>query len=160
MAEPAADAQFYFEKTVTEVFDAKVELAPFLGIPYEGEKVYATNDQVRPPRATGFAYKATTNGQTRSRPPVWPLVLGGTIVDGSVIWEAVFIGTANAATIASTNVPAVAGITLGAESTSGTRVTIRISDGTLGVTYRISLEVTTSTGEVVEAKIDVYIKSE
>lgn len=154
---------FLFEKTATEKYDAKFEAARVLAYYWEPGKTQSLNDHVRPPRETGFAYKASelaSPAQTARRPPVWPTVLGGIVKDGSVQWEAVPIDSNSADSIASINVPAVTGLTIGASSFSGTRVVVRIEGGTVGETYVVSVEITTSTGEVIEVKLEVFIKGE
>ena len=40
------------------------------------------------PAATGFLYEATTSGTTGVAPPAWPLTVGGTAADGTVVWTA------------------------------------------------------------------------
>lgn len=159
----ASEAEFSFEKTATEEYDAKVEASRLLAFYWEPGTVYATDAHVRPRLETGFAYKAiqvVSDAQTQRRQPVWPTLLAGQVKDGSVIWEAVAIDGNSTDSIASVNVPAVAGLTIGTATFVGTRITIPISGGTVGVTYRVSVEITTSTGEVFEAKIDVFIKDE
>jgi len=50
----------------------------------------AVVDQViAPVSPNGFVYKATVAGTTGTAEPAWPLVAGGTVVDGSVTWQAV-----------------------------------------------------------------------
>ena len=50
----------------------------------------AVVDQVIAPLSpNGFVYKATVAGTTGTAEPAWPLVAAGTVVDGSVTWEAV-----------------------------------------------------------------------
>lgn len=157
------EPEFSYEKTETEAFDAKVEVSRLLAFYHEPGKVYALNDHVRPLRETGFAYKQTATGlnpQTSRRPPVWPVVFAGIVKDGSVTWEAVAIDGNSADSIASVNVPSVIGLTIGSVTFSGTRITVPISGGTKLVTYTVSVEITTSTGEVFEVKIEVFVKSE
>jgi hypothetical protein len=37
----------------------------------------------------GFLYKATNTGTTAATAPVWPTTIGGTVVDGTVTWQAI-----------------------------------------------------------------------
>jgi hypothetical protein len=47
-------------------------------------------DIIIPPTFTGFNYKCLTTGTSGSVEPVWPTVIGGTVVDGTTEWEAVY----------------------------------------------------------------------
>lgn len=50
----------------------------------------AVVDQVIAPLSpNGFVYKATVAGTTGTAEPAWPLVTAGTVVDGTVTWQAV-----------------------------------------------------------------------
>lgn len=42
---------------------------------------------IRPTTGNGFYYTATVGGTTGGTEPVWPLVSGATVVDGSVTWQ-------------------------------------------------------------------------
>ena len=44
---------------------------------------------VQPNPASGYYYECIVAGTTSSSPPTWPVVLGGTVVDGSVHWQCV-----------------------------------------------------------------------
>jgi hypothetical protein len=50
---------------------------------------HTLNTLVQPTVANGFYYKATTAGVSGLTQPVWPLVLGATVVDGGVTWTCV-----------------------------------------------------------------------
>lgn len=49
---------------------------------------YSGGDYVRPNRPTGFAYQAS-GGTSAAADPRWPVVLGLTVVDGSITWTCV-----------------------------------------------------------------------
>jgi hypothetical protein len=70
-------------------FSISLEGSAFVNI-WQGGKVYALGDRVRPNRANGFEYECTTAGQTKAlggvREPRWPTVVGQEIPDGSVVW--------------------------------------------------------------------------
>jgi len=51
-----------------------------------GLTLYATGAFVVPTVENGFCYEATTGGTTLVGEPVWPLVPGNTVVDGTVTW--------------------------------------------------------------------------
>jgi hypothetical protein len=64
---------------------------------------YAVEDLVKRLTGTGiFWFKATVAGTSAGTEPTWPVVLGGTVVDGSVTWTAIrarrLIGTVSAVT--------------------------------------------------------------
>ena len=50
--------------------------------------VYSAGEEVSPATATGFVYRCTTGGTTGATHPTWPTTDGGTVVDGTVHWEA------------------------------------------------------------------------
>lgn len=62
-----------------------------LRIKWVASKLANTNDYVIPTPAedTGLWYKATTFGLTGLIEPDWPIIVGGTVVDNQVTWEAV-----------------------------------------------------------------------
>ena len=47
---------------------------------------YQSSEFIRPKRATGFSYEATTAGLSGKIEPVWPRTVGETKTDGSVVW--------------------------------------------------------------------------
>lgn len=151
---------FRFEKTETENYSAKFNTARLLEYKWTQGNEYAVNDHVRPSRATGFAYKATTGGQSAFREPKWPTTLAGTVTDGSVTWEAVAVDANSTDSPASVNLVAPAGVTVGLAVIDGMWISVPISGGTKGRTYEISVEITTSASEVFEEKLEVYVKGE
>jgi len=56
---------------------------------WEASTVYVTNRHVSSTVLSDFYYKATVAGTTGGSEPTWPVVLGNTVVDGTVTWEAV-----------------------------------------------------------------------
>lgn len=56
--------------------------------------IYAITERVRPTPAkrTGYEYEATTPGQVGVEEPAWPVVVGETVLDGSVVWTCRAIG--------------------------------------------------------------------
>src|SRR5262245_43428636 len=50
---------------------------------------YALGAVRRPTVPNGFQYRVTTAGTSAGAQPVWPLVLGGTVVDNTVTWTCV-----------------------------------------------------------------------
>jgi len=50
---------------------------------------YALSDKKGPTVPNGFYYDCTTAGTTGAIEPVWPVVLGGTVTDGTVVWTCI-----------------------------------------------------------------------
>lgn len=148
------------EKTETELYKAKLQYARLLEYSWQPGREFALNEYVRPSGANGFAFKATTAGQSASTEPRWPTTLAATVTDGSITWTAVAIDSNSRDSISSINAVVPSGITVSTPTNSGSRVLFDISGGTKGSTYIISIEVTTSTSEVFEDKVEVFIKSE
>lgn len=66
-------------KTVLDVFAR----------PWLPETFYVTNRHVRPTDANNFFYFAQNVGVTGPNEPIWPEAIGGTVLDGTITWEAV-----------------------------------------------------------------------
>lgn len=139
-----------FEKNANSVRLIKLELFDQLASFWAPGRKQALDSHIRPPRSTGFAYKANPAGTTGSRPPTFPTVLAGVVVDGEVTWTAVAAGT-NAITAMSAP-SEVAFVPTGA-LTAGTptiadgeatnsRIEVMLNnDGVVGITYRASISV-------------------
>jgi uncharacterized phiE125 gp8 family phage protein len=63
----------------------------YIGDTWVKETAYAENDQVMPVSGNGLVYYASTAGTTAAIEPAWPLTIGGTITDGTVIWTCIGI---------------------------------------------------------------------
>ena len=157
-----ASVNFSLEKTETEAYAVKFKCARELEYAYlwQPGDVYAIDDYVRPTRSNGFAYKATTAGQSANSEPRWPKALAQTKPDGSITWQTVAVDANSSDSIASVNIPTVTGITIGTAAISGTDVLFDVSGGENGRHYEISVEITTSAGQVFEEKITVSIVGE
>ena len=79
-------------------------------------------DIVVPTVTNGYYYKATSPGKSGATEPVWPTTIGGTVTDGTVIWEAVAYNLLSpSVTISSSTFTASDGVTLTSPTfTSGT----------------------------------------
>jgi phage tail sheath gpL-like len=62
--------------------------ASFTGSTWTASTAYTSSPAqfVQPATANGFYYKCTTAGTTGSSPPVFPVVVGTTVTDGSAVW--------------------------------------------------------------------------
>ena len=54
----------------------------------EPNTVYAASDIVAVPDQ-GFYFQAENAGKTAGNNPIWPLLEGGTVRDGSIVWKAI-----------------------------------------------------------------------
>jgi len=110
----------------------------------DGNRPYSANTFVRPTKANGFDYEATTAGTTAENEPRWPTTAGQTVVDGSVTW------TARVASGSSINTPGIVsstsdpvGLTVsGASVADLTRVNATYSGGVDGQQYDAVFTVT------------------
>lgn len=98
---------------------------------------FATNEYARPNLATGFAYQATTAGTSALREPRWPVALGATVNDGSVVWTCT---VANSNGINALSAPSAVsdptGMTISAVSISETsKILATYSGGSAGQSY-------------------------
>lgn len=127
----------------------------------EPGKAYLSGVFVRPPEPTGFEYEATSAGQTSADDEIeWPIVLGGTVQDGSVVWTARVgppTGQEAVDTISTHSVSSPAGITDDGGTLDGTNVDVALSGGTPGETYLIDIEIITSAGDEYIETIELVV---
>jgi hypothetical protein len=58
------------------------------GPPVVRNTAYAVGDRVTPASPNGFAYECTTAGTSHATTePTWPLIVGKTVTDGTVVWK-------------------------------------------------------------------------
>lgn len=114
--------------------------------------------RVRPISPTGFEYEATTGGQTGRKEPIWPLVIGQTVTDGSVVWTCRAVSTASlSATVSNVAWSADAGLTISSESLQGQSARALVSGGAEGQTYRVTAEATCSDGTKAVGEVFIEI---
>lgn len=119
---------------------------------------FALNAIVRPQRVTGFYYEATTAGKTKAHYPVWPIVAGATVLDGSVIWTARHPADVTVPTVSSALWTVPAGITKDSQSETATHTHITLSGGTAGEDYLLTCRMTPSSGNPEERSITVPVR--
>jgi hypothetical protein len=114
---------------------------------------------------TGFEYLCTSGGRTGSEEPAWPRVIGGSVVDGSLTWQAQAISFDSLVErIASDTWTASdpVGLTTAAVApvdTAGLQQTAVIcSDGEVGETYIVENEVVTTLGLEYMARLELTIE--
>lgn len=134
-----------FEQDPADVLDYAVDFSAECVRYRLPDTTYALNTCVRPAKATGMQYRATTAGRSGTEEPRWPVTVGQTVQDGSVVW------TAEAATTASlvrqvqsaTWVPDT-GLTASNPTTDADAcaASANISGGVLGQSYLVRVAMT------------------
>jgi len=134
-----------YEQDPAETLDYSAEFSGHCSRLREPDTDYATGTRVRPARANGFQYNASTGGRTGTNEPRWPASIGATVQDGSVTWTCEAISDASLKrTVTTAAWTADAGITVGTTATAGTKSTALLSGGTLGQRYLIRCTATCS----------------
>jgi hypothetical protein len=140
-----------------------VDLSSRLRVFWLPGREYAVNDAVRPKVAQGFAFENLgVPGQSGATEPIWPTLLGGTVVDGSLTWTAVIPGTNALDPIASVVWSIVNGDgTLSVVSPIHTNeeVTAAFAGGIPGTTYRIQGLIATVAALVYDLNFDLQVDS-
>jgi hypothetical protein len=112
------------------------------------------NSRIRLTRAQsrGVQFRATNDGVTGRREPPWPTVSGQTVLDGTVVWEAEPVDNSSLQmTIASSDWPAVSGLTLSLAADTDLVYQILVEGGTDGQDYDVRHRVTLSDGQSKES---------
>lgn len=85
--------------------------------------VYALDDCARPMVSrNGFTYRCTQAGTSGENEPVWPIISGESVADGSVIWQAV-------SCLAIANTSIVSADFAKADAASGRKITVAKKTG-------------------------------
>jgi hypothetical protein len=118
--------------------------------------------RVRARVVSGFEYEATAGGQTSAREPIWPKVIGGTVVDGSVTWTCVALSTDSLiATVSGAAWSAGAAITITSPVLYGQVATAMLEvaeDDTDGTDQQVTVTATLSDGGVIPAVIFLPVR--
>jgi hypothetical protein len=138
---------------------------PMLANFWNRDTVYPLNSYVRARNQSMLAYQATTGGVSGPTEPPWPVVEGGTIYDGTVIWTAIAASTYGVS-VPSTPVVAVtpAGLTLGTptlvdgESPSSV-VQVLIQGGVTNTRYRVTCQISVGS-EIFKGTLIVPVDNE
>ncbi len=160
------EPDFVIEKTATELWPVEAPLLILLGHFWRPETDYALNDTRLPTDSNGYQFKASNAGRSGAVEPKefqkkgFRITVGDSVVDGSITWVAEVASATSRDSIASVNTVVPTGLTVSAPTISGTVVSFNVSGGAVGQKYRISIEYTFASGEIVEHKIDVLIKDE
>jgi hypothetical protein len=138
-----------FEQDPTDTLDYYVDFTAACARVRKPNFDYPTGTRVRPAKATGFQYNASTGGHTATSEPRWPTTAGGTVTDGSVVWTAEAVSTTSLERqLSSAAWTPDSGLTKAGESTFGTIATANLSAGTLGQSYLVRVAGTMSDGTV------------
>lgn len=116
--------------------------ANFIGhcIRYREENTaYGLGAVVEPLATTGFQYRATTAGRTSKSEPRWPVIVGQTVKDGSVVWTCEQPDGASLQRTLSSTTWTGTGLTIGTPADASTESVALISGGTLGQTYEVTI---------------------
>ena len=80
------------------------------------------------------------------------------VLDYAADWDVPFDSWLNGQTIASVAWTVPAGLTKGAESNTTTVAQVRLSGGTVGVTYTVTCRITTNTGQIEDRSFRVVVR--
>lgn len=150
-------------KTADEVKLRGFDFTAFLQNLWTRATVYVLDEVVRPPRANGYQYRATTGGQSGASAPNFRATDGALVADGTVVWTAEPIDNASLrATIAGSVWTADdSGVTFSGEAIDSAggrqRTSANIHGGTAGATYTVINTVTMDDGTVEEMGIALEV---
>lgn len=112
-------------------------------------------------KAVGFEFEPTTPGRTGLRPPVFPAVLGSSVVDGSVVWTCRAISSASLLrTISGTPTWETDhdAVTFSGEMVSGLKAIAKMSGGENDEDYVITVTAETSDGLVIPQTVILPVR--
>lgn len=134
-----SDPDFVFPSISKNEGDSKpVELNLFRWCAnyWRANELFPNSETIRPAIATGFAYQSA-GGTSAAREPIWPKVLGATVLDGSVTWTCVAADTNGInALSAPSGTSEPTGLTISSVSASeSTKIIATYIGGSLGQDY-------------------------
>lgn len=126
---------------------------------------FSTGAIVRAPADTGFYYVATplgskAYGRTSAHNPHWPRANGETVIDGSILWTAVYPADAGVPQVDSAVWTVPAGLTKNSQSETGIITYITLSGGTDGEDYEVTCTMTPTVGNPIDQTIVVPVRSQ
>ena len=150
-------------KTAAEVKLKGWDYTGFLAKVWTASTIYLTDEVVRPKRANGFQYRASSDGQSGPSAPNFTARDGALVADGTVVWVAEAIDNASlrATIAASVWTASDTSVTISDESVDSTggrqRTSANIGGGAAGETYTVINTVTMSDNTIEEMGIELEI---
>ena len=144
------------EKRADEVLELEFDFTRDLEVVWRSGEVYQSDAYIRPTVPNGFEYQATDGGQSSAREPKWPTSIGGTVIDGSVVWTCVDFGSNATDTVSSHSVTSDSGITIDNVDITDAIVRCSVSGGS--GCHDVVCQVTTSGGETLALVAQVVIQ--
>jgi len=86
--QPGAQHRYLVELSAYTDINEKQDIL-WAAAPWLASRVVATGQRFMPTIPNGFIYEAEIGGSTSAVQPTWPIVVGGTVMDGAVTWECV-----------------------------------------------------------------------
>lgn len=137
-----------------------IDLSARLRIPWIAGRAYGAGETSRPSVANGFAFQTGAAGQAGAIEPLWPNILGATVIDGSLTWTAILPGTnaLDPITAVAWNLIDNDGfLSVVAPSHTNEEATAAFAGGVPEITYRVQALVTTAAPLVYDIEFDLEV---
>ena len=144
-------------KTETEDYTYILDFRRDLIFAWVAGKEYQDGDYFRPEIPNGRQYRCVAAGESGPSEPEGKTTIGEQFSDGGVTWETEAADANSRRVIQSVNLPPVDGLTITSVSFAGMEVYFRVAGGVFRRTYVISIEVTTTDGDLLEEKVSLYV---
>lgn len=95
---------------------------------WEGNTAYSAGERVIPSARNGFVFRTASGGTTGGSEPTWPLVVGNTVVDGTVTWTCYAIYTGGSARLGTS--PGPSANTAQGNYVEGGQYPVEVGEGT------------------------------